>query len=53
MGNLFTKSVENKAALFSGVGALTLIAYILYEAKEKKEFRKKLVEAMSNQSISF
>lgn len=53
MGNLFTKSLENKAALFSGVGALTLIAYILYEAKEKKEFRKKLVEAMSNKSISF
>lgn len=36
MGNLFTKTLENKSALFSGVGALTLLAYILYEAREKK-----------------
>jgi hypothetical protein len=43
MGNIFTKSLENKAALFSGIGALTLLAYILYEANEKKDFRKKLV----------
>lgn len=33
MGNLFTKSMENNAAIFSGIGALTLLAYILYEAK--------------------
>jgi hypothetical protein len=30
MGNIFTKAIENKAALFSGIGALTLFAYILY-----------------------
>jgi len=43
MGNIFTKSIENKAALFSGIGVLTLLAYVLYEAREKKDFRKKLV----------
>ena len=53
MGNILTKSIENKAALFSGVSALTLLAYILYEHREKKEFRKKLLEAMDNKSPSF
>lgn len=36
MGNIFTKALENKAALFSGVGVVALLTYILYEAKEKK-----------------
>ena len=33
MGNIITKAAENKSAVFSGIGALAILGYILYEAK--------------------
>lgn len=53
MGNLLTKSADNKAALFSGVGVVALLAYLLYEVREKKQFRQKLIESMANKPASF
>lgn len=53
MGNFFGEGAECKAAIFSGIGAFAIIAYIAYEAREKRMFRQKLIDTMSKQKSSF
>ena len=53
MGNILTKAAENRSAVLSGITVLSVFAYLLYEAREKKEFRGKLIEAMKSHNNDF
>ena len=46
MGNIFTSIADNPSAIFSGITTLAVMAYLLYDMKEKQEFRKKMLKSV-------
>ena len=43
MGNILTTASENKATVFSGLSTFAIIAYLIHEANEKKNFRRQMI----------
>ena len=53
MGNILGKLAEHNAAVISAMTALIVLLYVMYEIKQKKQFRKQIVQALSKKKSDF